>query len=55
MTFETFMAEIEAIFQREIGMSYLDMPDWCYYDSFEDGLTPQETYEDWAAEYWPGA
>lgn len=54
MTFEEFMAEIEGIFQEKIGMSYLDAPDWCYYDDFEDGFTSSETFENWRAEYWQG-
>lgn len=52
MTFEEHMVEVDRIFIKFTGMSYVDWPDWCYADDYEDGLSPLETFENWRLEYW---
>lgn len=51
--FSVWMADINDLFLNEFGMEYQDFPDWNYRDCFEDGMTPEEVFEDWKNENWP--
>ncbi len=44
-TFDQWIAEVDSLFRNQFWMSYVDFPDWCYYDDFVDGMTPKETFE----------
>lgn len=46
MTFEDWMKKVDAIFIRKTGLDRDSWPDWCYYDAFEDGCTPEDAFED---------
>lgn len=52
--FREFMSRINDLFVERFQMGYQHFPDWNYYDCFDDGMTPLETFEEWEAEYWPG-
>ena len=38
--FDIWMAKVDAILERKIGLSSADLPDWMYCDGYEDGMTP---------------
>ena len=40
-SFEDWMREVDRIIQARIGLSYNDLPDCCYMDWYEDGVTPK--------------
>ncbi len=42
MTFAEFMAAVDRVIQARFGVSADDLPDFCYRDSFEDGMTPRQ-------------
>jgi hypothetical protein len=46
MTFEKWFAEVDSIVSSKCGIGVDDLPDMCYMDSFEDGVTPSEMAED---------
>ncbi len=46
MTFEQWMDKVDDIFIERTGLGYEDWPDQCYYDWFEDEMTPEEAFRD---------
>lgn len=40
--FDAWMVKVDAIIQKKCGLSYLDLPDYCYADEYEDGASPAE-------------
>ena len=41
MTFESWMARVDAATYRLVGMSVYDLPDVAFMDMYEDGLSPK--------------
>lgn len=41
-TFEEWMALVDAAVQSRTGMSADDLPDCCYRDWYDDGLSPKQ-------------
>lgn len=39
--FEDWMAEVDAVVSNRCGLSADDLPDCCYRDWFEDGVSPR--------------
>ena len=42
MDFESWMKEVDKVIGSKIPLSYLDLPDWHWMDTYEDGATPKE-------------
>lgn len=40
--FDTWLDKVDALFRKRTGLSIHDMPDWCWSDFYDDGLTPAE-------------
>lgn len=40
-TFDQWLKEVDAILVRTVGLSHLDLPDCCYRDWYEAGVTPK--------------
>jgi hypothetical protein len=40
-TFEQWMKEVDNILARTVGLTSLDLPDCCYRDWYDDGMTPK--------------
>jgi hypothetical protein len=38
--FEEWMAKVDAVLLKRCGLDNRDLPDWTYFDAFEDGYTP---------------
>ena len=38
--FEAWLARADAVCCKLVGMSIYDLPDYCYRDAFDDGMTP---------------
>ena len=38
--FEQWMAKVDAILVKKCGLDSRDLPDWMYFDAFEDGFSP---------------
>jgi len=41
-SFEAWMQKTDAALVRRCGMSSMDLPDCCYRDWYDDGVTPSE-------------
>ena len=37
-----WLCQLDAIVEKEIGMSIDDLPDWQFADAFEDGMDPED-------------
>ena len=46
MKFDDWMASVDAIFDKEFGVTSEDLPDCLYYDLWEDGASPLEVASD---------
>ena len=54
MTFEEWIAKVDAILISICGLGHSDLPDMAYWDSWDDGVTPQEMVEDVLEDnHWP--
>lgn len=42
MTYEQWMAVVDAIVEERTGLSQYDLPDWLSRDSYESGMTPEQ-------------
>jgi len=42
MTYEQWMAAVDAILLRKLGVSTSDLADFCSRDAYEDELSPEE-------------
>jgi hypothetical protein len=42
VTYEQWMAEVDAILESRVGLVQLDLPDWLSRDAYEEGLSPEE-------------
>lgn len=40
--FDVWMAKVDAAVEKKIGLSVYDLPDLCYRDMFDDGVTPSQ-------------
>lgn len=49
-TFEQWMQRVNQILGSTIGLDADDLPDWHYYDAWEDGVPPKEAARE-ALEY----
>lgn len=38
--FDAWMAKVDAVIEKNCGLSNRDLPDWNYLDAFEDGFSP---------------
>lgn len=38
--FNAWMKKVDAVLIAKTGLSNSDLPDWTYFDAFEDGATP---------------
>jgi hypothetical protein len=47
MKFETWMAAVDIILTKRFGMTSADMPDWCWWDLWDENLTPSEAIADY--------
>lgn len=48
MTFEQWMKQVDSLIAVNYGgLTSEDLPDYCWYDLFEDEYTPQEAVEDY--------
>ena len=45
MTYEAWVAKIDAILYSKVGLSMADLPDWLSYDNWSDGVSPEEGAE----------
>lgn len=50
LTFEQWIAKVDELFLAKFYISYLDFPDWNYYDNWADGVTPEECFADYVEE-----
>lgn len=41
VTFEQWMQAVDQIIERLSGLTYLDLPDYPYYDWYEANITPK--------------
>lgn len=41
-TFEKWMKKVDLILEINVGMSHLDLPDWCWHDDYDDFFTPKQ-------------
>lgn len=47
MKFDAWKEELNTIFVGEFGRDSECFEDYLWHDSFRDGLTPEEAFEDW--------
>ena len=41
-TFENWMARVDDVLVRKVGVSSADLPDMAYADMYDEGITPEE-------------
>ena len=41
-SFDEWLHAVDAQVQARVGVSYLDLPDYCYADAYDDGRSPSE-------------
>ena len=46
MDFKEFMKMVDKTFEAEFGLGSDDLPDLCYYDFYEDELSPQDVLDE---------
>ena len=44
-SFSAWIAAVDHLIQSEVGTTHEDIPDACWRDWFDDGLTPKEAWE----------
>lgn len=54
MTFEQFIKKCDAIVASHIGLGIDDLPDACWRDYYDDGLSPADAIEVADLDYWDG-
>ena len=47
MNYKEWLNQVDKNVKSMIGLSIYDLSDFMSYDSFEDGLTPQQCAEEW--------
>jgi hypothetical protein len=40
-SFEQWMADVDRCLEQKCGLTHEDLPDWGYYDAYDDGMTPK--------------
>ncbi len=50
MSYEDYMKKVDKYLLRKVGLTHMDLPDYHYWDSYNEGATPKEVAED-AIEY----
>jgi hypothetical protein len=50
MSFQEWKSELNELFEAAIGLSTEDIEDYCWYDLYEDGFTPEEAFKEWKTE-----
>jgi len=43
-TFDQWKAECNALVEKELGQSIADLPDWQWWGSWHEDLTPEEAF-----------
>ena len=46
LSFEQWMNKIDKLLLRNFFMSIHDLPDMCFWDMFQDGITPKQVVEE---------
>lgn len=49
--FELFMKQVDEILVSKIGLDHESLPDYLWYDDYENGATPEEAIEGFAEYY----
>lgn len=49
--FAEWMKKVDGAFERTLGASSLDLPDFRYRDMFDEGASPAETVQAWIGAY----
>lgn len=50
MSFELWMIKVNNLLAAKVGVGSEDLPDYCWRDAFDDGLTPKEVVTDYLEE-----
>ncbi len=50
MSYEDYMKKVDKYLLRKVGLTHMDLPDYHYRDSYDEGATVEEVAED-AIEY----
>jgi len=45
-SFKDFKSAINTILEEEVGLSCNDLPDYCYRDNYDNGITVEQTVSD---------
>lgn len=53
MSFDQWLIEVDRLLISSVGLGHDDIEDWRWFDSFEDGLSPFDAFEDWELECLP--
>lgn len=48
--FEIWLKELDEVVRERLGLSHLDLPDYCWAEIWESGVTPAEALEDYLLE-----
>lgn len=46
MNYDSWLTQVNMYLIDKCGAGIEDLPDWCYFESFEEGVTPEEAAED---------
>ena len=46
MSFSNWMNAVDNLCLNSFGMSIHDLPDMCFRDAYDDGMSPQEFFDD---------
>lgn len=46
ITFTQYMQDVDEALQDYCGLCHRDLPDQCYYDYYEDGVSPEDIIDD---------
>ena len=52
LTFDQWVSEVTALIDCQLGLSLLDLLDVPLYNTWADGITPQEAFDVFMSEYW---
>lgn len=39
-SFDDWLKIVDYTIRKRVGLSHLDLPDWCYRDAYDDGVAP---------------
>jgi hypothetical protein len=46
MTYTEWMAAVDAVLEKRIGLVQLDLPDWLSRDAYEAGMQPEDAADE---------